>query len=57
MALDQSVPSELLAAFQSSEGLDLIRESVRLVCQDSSPPPFCWRRVRPPRVHWNVGST
>ena len=34
MALDESVLSELLAAFQSGEGLDLIRESVRLVCQE-----------------------
>src|SRR6202167_5486750 len=34
MALDQSVLSELLAAFQSGEGRDLIRESVRLVCQE-----------------------
>jgi len=34
MALDQSVLSELLVAFQSGEGLDLIRESVRLVCQE-----------------------
>ena len=34
MTLDQSVLSELLAAFQSGEGLDLIRESVRLVCQE-----------------------
>ena len=34
MVLDQSVLSELLAAFQSGEGLDLIRESVRLVCQE-----------------------
>jgi transposase-like protein len=34
MALDQSVLSELLSAFQSGEGLDLIRESVRLVCQE-----------------------
>jgi putative transposase len=34
MALDQSVLSELLAAFQSGEGLDLIKESVRLVCQE-----------------------
>jgi putative transposase len=34
MALDQSVLSELLAALQSGEGLDLIRESVRLVCQE-----------------------
>ena len=34
MALDQSVLSELLLAFQSGEGLDLIRESVRLVCQE-----------------------
>ena len=34
MALDESVLSELLAAFQSGEGLDLIRESVRPVCQE-----------------------
>ena len=34
MALDRSVLSELLAAFPSGEGLDLIRESVRLVCQE-----------------------
>ena len=34
MALDQSVLSELLDAFQTGEGLDLIRESVRLVCQE-----------------------
>jgi len=34
MALDHSVLSELLAAFQSGEGLDLIRESVRLVGQE-----------------------
>ena len=34
MALDQSVLSELLDAFQSGEGLDLIREAVRLVCQE-----------------------
>jgi len=34
MALDQSVLSDLLDAFQSGEGLDLIRESVRLVCQE-----------------------
>ena len=34
MALDQSVLSELLDAFQTGEGLDLIREAVRLVCQE-----------------------
>jgi transposase-like protein len=34
MALDQSVLSELLDAFRSGEGLDLIKESVRLVCQE-----------------------
>ena len=34
MALDQSVLSELLDAFRSGEGLDLIQEAVRLVCQE-----------------------
>jgi transposase-like protein len=34
MALDQSVLSELLDAFCSGEGLDLIKESVRLICQE-----------------------
>jgi transposase-like protein len=34
MALDQSVLSDMLDAFRSGEGLDLIRESVRLVCQE-----------------------
>jgi len=34
MALDQSVLSDLLDAFQSGEGLDLIRESVRTVYQE-----------------------
>ena len=34
MALDQSVLSELLEAFKSGEGLDLIQEAVRLVAQD-----------------------
>ncbi len=34
MAFDQSVLSELLDAFKSGEGLDLVRESVRLVAQE-----------------------
>ena len=34
MALDQSVLSELLDAFRSGEGLDLVRESVRPVAQE-----------------------
>ena len=34
MALDQSVLSELLEAFRSGDGLDLIQEAVRLVCQE-----------------------
>src|SRR5271155_5653222 len=34
MALDQSVLSDLLDALQSGQGLDLIRESVRLVFQE-----------------------
>jgi putative transposase len=34
MALDQSVLSELLDAFRSGEGLDLVREAVTLVCQE-----------------------
>ena len=34
MALSNSVVSELLEAFRAGEGVDLIRESVRLVMQD-----------------------
>ena len=34
MALSQSVASELLEAFRAGEGVDLIRESVRLVVQE-----------------------
>jgi len=34
MALSQSVASELLEAFRAWEGVDLIRESVRLVMQE-----------------------
>ena len=34
MALSQSVASELLEAFCAGEGVDLIRESVRLVMQE-----------------------
>ena len=34
MALSDSVASELLEAFRAGEGVDLIRESVRLVMQD-----------------------
>ena len=34
MALSQSVASELLEEFPAGEGLDLIRESVRLVMQE-----------------------
>src|SRR3954452_1154524 len=34
MALSQSAVSELLEAFRSGEGVDLIRESVRLVLQE-----------------------
>jgi putative transposase len=34
MALSQSVASELLEAFRAAEGVDLIRESVRLVMQE-----------------------
>ena len=34
MALDQSVLSELLDAFKSGDGLDLIRDSVRLMFQE-----------------------
>ena len=34
MALSKSVASELLEAFRAGEGVDLIRESVRLVMQD-----------------------
>jgi DNA-binding transcriptional ArsR family regulator len=34
MALSQSVVSELLEAFRAGEGVDLVRESVRLVMQE-----------------------
>jgi transposase-like protein len=34
MALSQSVLSELLEAFRAGEGVDLIRDSVRLVLQE-----------------------
>jgi hypothetical protein len=34
MALSQSVLSELLEAFRAGEGVDLVRESVRLVMQE-----------------------
>ena len=34
MALSQSVASELLGAFRAGEGVDLLRESVRLVLQE-----------------------
>jgi putative transposase len=34
MALDQSVLSELLDAFRTGEGLDLVREAVTLVAQE-----------------------
>jgi transposase-like protein len=34
MALDDSVLSELLEMFRAGDGLDLIRESVRLVVQE-----------------------
>ena len=34
MALSQSAVSELLEAFRSGEGVDLVRESVRMVMQE-----------------------
>ena len=34
MALSQSALSELLEAFRAGEGVDLIRESVRMVMQE-----------------------
>ncbi|ABG93484.1 possible transposase [Rhodococcus jostii RHA1] len=34
MALSQSALSELLDAFRAGEGVDLIRESVRMVMQE-----------------------
>jgi putative transposase len=34
MALSQSAVSELLNAFRAGDGVDLIRESVRLVLQE-----------------------
>jgi hypothetical protein len=40
MALSQSVASELLEAFRAGEGVDLIRESVRLAHVPLSARPF-----------------
>ena len=34
MALPQSAVSQLLEAFRSGEGVDLVRESVRMVMQE-----------------------
>ena len=34
MALSQSAVSELLEAFRTGEGVDLVRESVRMVMQE-----------------------
>jgi len=34
MTLDKSVLSELLGAFRTGEGLDLIKEAAALVCQE-----------------------
>lgn len=34
MALDQSALSDLSAALKSGEVIDLVREAVRLVCQE-----------------------
>jgi hypothetical protein len=34
MALDQSVLSDLLDAFRSGDGVDLVREAVRYVLQE-----------------------
>jgi len=36
MALDQSVLSELADALKSSDGIDIVREAVRLVFQEPS---------------------
>ena len=57
MALSQSAVSELLEAFRAGDGVDLIRESVRLVLQElieveaaeaSAPPATSAPRRGPP---------
>ena len=52
MALSQSALSELLEAFRAGEGVDLIRESVRLVLQELIEAEATERdRRRPLRTH------
>ena len=55
MALSQSVVSELLEAFRAGEGVDLIRESVRLVMQELIETEATERRRRPLRAHRDTG--
>ena len=57
MALSQSAVSELLEAFRAGEGVDLIRESVRLVLQELIEAEATERdRRRPLRAHRRPGS-
>ena len=52
MALSQSAVSELLEAFRAGEGVDLIRESVRMVMQELIEAEATERdRRRPLRAH------
>ena len=56
MALSQSAVSELLEAFRAGEGVDLIRESVRLVLQELIEAEAAERdRRRPLRTHRDAG--
>ena len=57
MALSQSAVSELLEAFRAGEGVDLIRESVRMVLQELIEAEATERdRRRPLRAHRRRGS-
>ena len=58
MALSQSALSELLEAFRAGEGVDLIRESVRLVLQELIETEAArGDRRRPLRAHRRRAST
>ena len=56
MALSQSALSELLEAFRAGDGVDLIRESVRIVLQELIEAEATERdRRRPLRAHRGRG--
>jgi len=55
MALSQSAVSELLEAFRAGEGIDLIRESVRMVMQELVEPRRPSRSARPAMSGMSLG--